>query len=130
MKLGHREIKIQSSHEPMTLKRVGLTECSIVKKNPYEYRVRQNNFQTPTMHQTPFNFGISRQSCNARHCLNGGTCFEDRGRARCICTEMFGGDICEYKSRTWKYKQSYGKVTSYIYSTNNALIFICSTIFS
>lgn len=104
MKLGHREIKIQSSHEPMTIKRVGLTECSFVKNNPYKNR--QNSFQT----QTQFNFGISRQSCNDRHCLNGGTCFEDKGRARCICTEMYGGDICEYKSRTWKYKQSYGKV--------------------
>ena len=93
---------------------MGLTECPYAKNNPRDNTNRQNSFQTKIVHQTPYNFGVSRQSCNDRHCLNGGSCFEDRGKARCICTEMFGGDICEYKSRSWKYKHSYGKVTEYM----------------
>ena len=109
LKLGHREIKIQSSHEPMTIKRVGITECTNARRNPYEYRTRQKNIHTQVKHHQPFN-NFGQQTCNERHCLHGGTCFVDnRGRARCICTEMYGGDICEYKSRTWKYKQAYGK---------------------
>ena len=46
--------------------------------------------------------------CSDMRCLNGGTCVEEGDKARCICTEMFGGDSCEYKSRSWKHKQSYG----------------------
>ena len=99
----------------MAIKRVGLTECSNVS-NSYDYINRLNNPQRNAQYK-PYNFGNSRVKCNDNNCLNGGTCFEARGRIKCVCTEMFGGDICEYKSRTWKYKQSYGKfIYTFIYS--------------
>ena len=93
----------------MAIKRVGLTECTTDGSNPYDYKSHLNNPQKQRAYYKPYDFGKSRVKCNDKHCLNGGTCFEERGKVRCICTEMFGGDICEYKSRTWKYKQSYGK---------------------
>ena len=109
LKIGHREIKIQSSHEPNAIRRVRLTECTGANTaNDYTYP--QNSFQNQNLKNTFYNFGPPRQTCNDRYCLNGGSCFVDRGKARCICTEMFGGDICEYKSRSWKYKGSHGKL--------------------
>ena len=92
----------------MALRRVGITECTDESKN-YEYPNHPNNLQKQNTYYKPHHFGSFRMECSNMRCLNGGTCVEERDKARCICTEMFGGDICEYKSRSWKYKQSYGK---------------------
>ena len=121
LKLGHQEVKIQSTHEPMAIQRVGLTECADIKR-AYSHRSRPNSLQNQNTRHNPYGGGIRKGTCSGRHCLNGGTCFVDRGKARCICNEKFGGDICEYKSRTWSYEQSYGKFLYFLHRSYAMII--------
>ena len=70
-KLGHKEVKIQSSSEPLALRRVSLSECQDIEDfNP----------------------------CGHQPCLNGGTCLytiQDTAPYKCNCPSGFVGQRCE-----------------------------------
>ena len=73
-KLGHKDIKIQSIHEPLSIRRNEISEC----KNPDVSRP------------------LPEKKCKKSFCSNGGLCILKEGERRCICKKDFYGARCQF----------------------------------
>ena len=84
-KLGHREIKIQATSEPFSLRRVALSECRLSENELSPNDV--SPIELPSVEVSP---------CRKNPCLNRGLCKEiSRTAFACECKQGFEGERCQ-----------------------------------
>ena len=118
-KLGYREVKIQSSSEPLTLRRIELLECGT---SPCAAMPCKNHGTCATLSQ-------SRYSCTCPPLFAGSDCEdaneggEDYNANPCLSSPCEGGGICTEKKNLSK--RRWGDVTVEEEEEGDVADFVC-----